>query len=122
MPGFTDRIRPARKRLGLSQKAAAKAVGLPLRTFQAYERGENDPPADRAAAIADALGMDAPTELPGGGPARLGYLEGPAAVSADVLIRIDFGGGTLVDVPVSALGLGQRRGPVIEAAGTVRPA
>jgi DNA-binding transcriptional regulator YiaG len=42
---FADELRRARKRLGCSQSAAVLLLpGLPLRTLQAWERGQQDPP------------------------------------------------------------------------------
>lgn len=37
-------IREARKATGLSQAAAAKALGIPFRTWQNWELGQRTPP------------------------------------------------------------------------------
>lgn len=63
--------------------------------------------------------------LPGGGPARLGYLEEgteasePDAVPADVWFVFDLPGGGALHVPVSALADARRVGPAPRATGRV---
>lgn len=47
----------AREALGMTQEDAAKAAGIPLRSYQAYERGEREPKDSRAEAIRKALHM-----------------------------------------------------------------
>lgn len=47
----------ARKAKGLSQRTLAKQVGLSLLGYQRYEYEGTIPRADRAKAIADALGL-----------------------------------------------------------------
>lgn len=51
------RIRQAREDAGRTQAELALAAGIPLRTLGAYERGSIVPPINRAARIADALGL-----------------------------------------------------------------
>jgi transcriptional regulator with XRE-family HTH domain len=58
---LADRIRQARERLGLTQQDVAAAVGVSLRTFGNWERGETVPQR-RLAKLEDVLG----TRLRGG--------------------------------------------------------
>ena len=45
-----------RKRTGLTQEQVADALGIPLRSLQAYEEGEYSPPFDRAVRLASLYG------------------------------------------------------------------
>lgn len=59
-----------RERAGLSQRAAAKKIGIALLVYQRYEWGMQVPSIKRAARIANAFGVENPsdiwTELEGG--------------------------------------------------------
>lgn len=56
-PLTPEQIVAAREAAGLTQEAAAEAADIPLRSYQAYERGEREPKSKRAAAIRKALRM-----------------------------------------------------------------
>ena len=51
----TLRLREKRKMLELSQAELAQRAGIPLRTYQRYERDEREPNATALKALADAL-------------------------------------------------------------------
>ena len=42
-PNFPQKVKALRKRLGVSQKAFARQLGVSLRTVQRWERGESKP-------------------------------------------------------------------------------
>ena len=46
-------IKRKRRSAGLTQEQVADALGIPLRSLQAYEEGEYSPPLDRAALLAE---------------------------------------------------------------------
>lgn len=50
-------IRHARKATGMTQGEVSDRTGIPLRTYQAYERGENQPPDSSARKIREVLGV-----------------------------------------------------------------
>lgn len=60
MPALAEQIKAAREASGKTQEEVAKAAGVPLSTYRTYERGTAEPPAKRADAIRDALGILAP--------------------------------------------------------------
>lgn len=49
-------VRRLRRQSGLNQKEAASELGMPLRTFRAYDRGEREPPAGKMDHIRNVLG------------------------------------------------------------------
>lgn len=124
---------------GLDASDIEHVAPVDRRTIQRHIKRDTSPRnRSTVEAIAHALGVrpdwlekgEGPMEpeptpsLPGGGPARLGYLEegAEAEVPSSVLIVLDFGGGTVVHVPVAVLGQGERSGPPIRATGRVVPA
>lgn len=50
---FSQRLLALRSQKGLSQSAVAVAVGLGLRTYQYYERGEREPQLSTLVKMAD---------------------------------------------------------------------
>lgn len=52
-----QRIKEARKKVGLTQKELADRIGVSTTTIQQYELGKRQPRFEQAAAIADALGV-----------------------------------------------------------------
>lgn len=48
-------VRKLRKEAGLTQSEAAKETGIPQRTFEAYDRGDTEPPSDRMDHIRNVL-------------------------------------------------------------------
>ena len=50
---FSQRLLSLRSQKGLSQSAVAGAVGLGLRTYQYYERGEREPQLSTLVKMAD---------------------------------------------------------------------
>lgn len=57
MPSLPEELVAARARLGLTQEQAAQRIGISLRSYQGYERGENEPRDNRAREIRKALGI-----------------------------------------------------------------
>jgi transcriptional regulator with XRE-family HTH domain len=57
MTSLPDELVAARTRLGLTQEQAAQRVGISLRSYQGYERGENEPRDNRAREMRKALGI-----------------------------------------------------------------
>ena len=54
---FAKALAPARKRKKLTQAEVAKALGVSVRSYQGYERGENEPPSSKAERLVDLLGL-----------------------------------------------------------------
>ena len=54
---FPQRLQELKQRQGVMQKDVASAVGVPLRTYQRYERGENEPQLSTLIRIADFYGV-----------------------------------------------------------------
>jgi len=54
--GGKTEVRRLRERADLTQEEAASETGIPLRTFQGYDRGETEPPTDRMDHIRNVLG------------------------------------------------------------------
>jgi len=54
--GGKTEVRRLRERADLTQEEAAGETGIPLRTFQGYDRGETEPPTDRMDHIRRVLG------------------------------------------------------------------
>ena len=54
---FPQRLQELKQRQGVMQKDVASAVGVPLRTSQRYERGENEPQLSTLIRIADFYGV-----------------------------------------------------------------
>ncbi len=62
MPSFATQLQAARARLGLTQEEAAQLANVPVRSYQGYERGENEPRQGRADSIRKALGITGNTK------------------------------------------------------------
>ena len=43
LPGFPERLKKARVAAGLTQQFVADSIGVLLRSYQRYERGESEP-------------------------------------------------------------------------------
>ena len=54
---FTERLKEARKRNGLTQQAVANALSISLNGYQKYEQGERLPSIPTLIAICDLLGV-----------------------------------------------------------------
>ena len=57
MATFPQRLQELKRRKGVMQKDVAASVGVPLRTYQRYERGENEPQLSTLIRIADFYGV-----------------------------------------------------------------
>lgn len=66
---FSQRLCELRKQHGISQAALAQELGIALRAYQYYERGQRDPQLSVAISIADFYGVS------------LDYLAGRSEVS-----------------------------------------
>ena len=60
---MTSRMKEIREKRGLGQKEVAAMVGIPVRTYGGYERGERTLSLDVAAQIADVLDVSLDTLL-----------------------------------------------------------
>lgn len=70
-PGtFAAEILALRQEQGLTQEEAAVKAGVPLRSWQSYERGETEPRASRAAEIRQRFGVNGDKS-----PATIGAVE-----------------------------------------------
>ena len=54
---FSDRLREARKRSGLTQMQIAEKLGITAQSYSQYETGKRRPKAETRKRIADALGV-----------------------------------------------------------------
>ena len=54
---FPQRLQELKQRQGVMQKDVAASVGVPLRTYQRYERGESEPQLSVLVRIADFYGV-----------------------------------------------------------------
>lgn len=54
---FSDRLREARKRSGLTQMQIAEKLGITAQSYSQYETGKRQPKAETLKRIADALGV-----------------------------------------------------------------
>ena len=52
-----DNLRELRRRKGVTQTEVAKAIGVPVSTYNAYETGQNTPKDGTKMAIADYFGL-----------------------------------------------------------------
>lgn len=69
MATFPQRLQELKQRQNVMQKDVAASVGVPLRTYQRYERGESEPQLSVLIRIADFYGVS------------LDYLAGRSEVS-----------------------------------------
>src|SRR5690606_5380747 len=87
LPGpddFAALLAPARKALGMTQADVAKAVGVSVRAYQGYERGETEPSASKAAKLTQALNLGekhdaAPSDAPAPAPHLAGEVRAAEA-------------------------------------------
>ena len=59
-----EKIREARKKLGLTQNALARRLGIPYQGISQYERGTRNPKLETLNRIADSLGVPLSQLLP----------------------------------------------------------
>ena len=57
MATFPQRLQKLKMRHGVMQKDVAASIGVPLRTYQRYERGESEPQLSTLIRIADFYGV-----------------------------------------------------------------
>ena len=57
LPGFADRLRETRKAKGMTQQAVADDLGILLRSYQRYERGESEPSLYALVSLSVTLGV-----------------------------------------------------------------
>lgn len=131
------RLAAAREAAGLTQEALGETVGVDARTVRNYEKEASKPSSSNLRRLAEAVGFspewlaadgpadlpgapedapdDTPPSLPGGGPERLGYLEGSTDLPSDVWAVVHLPGGGAIHIPLEAFTTGRRVGPAVEA-------
>lgn len=57
MATFPQRLQELKLRHNVMQKDVAQSIGVPLRTYQRYERGENEPQLSVLIKLADFYGV-----------------------------------------------------------------
>lgn len=98
---FSEKLKAARKRAGLSQSALAQAAGISLRTLQNYEMGKRYPSSiEITLRLAAALGTDAQMLLSAGEESIVTAPTIPAKMQLQELVRAVsglFSGGQIGD-------------------------
>lgn len=57
LPGFPERLKQARRAAGLTQQFVADSLGILLRSYQRYERGESEPSLFYLVSLAVVIGV-----------------------------------------------------------------
>lgn len=72
LPGFAERLKAARASSGMTQQEVAEELGILMRSYQRYERGESEPSLHALAGLCVILGTSADWLLGLSGEARAG--------------------------------------------------